>query len=177
MGFAFLTSCTNRIVAKSVDSLKKPTIKLHVVGNPKELIVRTPGNLYCKSASAANGCISVGRRDIALINFELKTSPGWYFTEFKICRGNTKATEVCDLEKWEKAEFFAADGTASSLLFPDDSGIIDLTQLSNELTEFYLFDFNSVEQDFFYTIKVCNPGASPTCITTDPPIVNKGRKS
>ena len=176
IGFAFLTSCTtHRTVRNSSNTLIKPIIKLHVTGNPKKLIVKTKGSPNCKAAVPAKGCVAVGKRDIALIEFELKTSPDWYFTEFKICRGSTKDSQNCDLEKWEKAEFFAADGTTSQLLFPNGSGIIDLKQLSDNLTVFYLFDFNSVEQDFFYTITVCNSGASPSCISTDPEIENKGR--
>ena len=174
-GIAFLASCTHRVVANSVSALQKSTIKLHVIGNPKELIVKTPGSSNCKAASPANGCVAVGKRDTALITFELKTSPDWNFSEFKICRGSAKDSQDCNLEKWEKAEFFAADAKAFKLIFPNDSGIIDLKQLSNDLTKFYLFDFNSVEQDFFYTIKVCNADSTIPCITTDPTIENKGR--
>jgi hypothetical protein len=176
VGFIFLSSCTqSRIAAKGRGNLKLPTVKLHVVGNPKELKIQTPGSSMCKAANPANGCIAVGRRDIAVIAFELKTSPDWYFTEFKVCRGDSKEGPNCDLEEWEQAEFFAADSINSELLFPDDGGIIDLTSLSNSLTKFYLVDFNSVEQDFFYTIKACNDKAIPKCITSDPDIENRGR--
>lgn len=172
----FLASCQHRqIVSKSTGTLVKQTVKLHVVGNPKEIKVKTPGMANCKAASPANGCIAIGRRETGLITFELKTSPDWYFNEFEICPGGTKPLGTCSLENWQRAEFFATDGTASSLLFPDGDGIIDLTKLSSSLTKFYLFDYNSAAQDFFYRIKVCNDNASPSCLSLDPEIQNKGR--
>jgi hypothetical protein len=173
-----LGSCSEKyqIASKNTKGVVKfPIVKLHVVGNPEELKITTPGSAACKAANPANGCIAVGRRDIALITFELKTSPDWHFTEFKICRGDSKDSQECDLEEWEKAEFFAAESLTSPLIFPDDDGKIDLTQLSDDLTKFYLFDFNSVAQDYFYTIEACNSGATPPCIYTDPDIENKGR--
>jgi len=70
-------------------------------------------------------------------------------------------------------EFFAADSTDSNLIFPDENGIIDLKQLSLSLTKFYLFDFNSVEQNFYYTIEACKGDMCRS--TADPDIKNKGR--
>ena len=174
VGYAFLTSCSvsYRIAEKSSNVLQTPIIKLRVDESLDELLVKSESSLYCEMTTATNGCVAVGERDTALITFELKKSDGWYFTEFKICRGSTKENENCDLEKWEKVEFFATDKKVSQLLFPDDSGIIDLKQLPNELTKFYVFNFNSVEQDFFYTITACN---SSSCVETDPEIKNKGR--
>lgn len=175
-GTFFLASCTHeQIVNKSVNTLNKPVVKLHVVGNPKELKVKTPGMAACKAASPANGCIAVGKRDTALIKFELKTSPDWYFSTFKICSGASKSARTCTLAKWQQVEFFAAKDITTPLLYPNDKGIINLTKLSDDLTSFYLFDFNSVEQDYFYTITVCSDNASPNCISSDPEIENKGR--
>ena len=174
IGYTLLASCTAiyRIAEKSSNVLKTPIIKLRVDENLDELLVKSESSLYCEMTTATNGCVAVGERDTALITFELKKSDGWYFTEFKICRGNSKESQNCNLEKWEKVEFFATDKKGSQLLFPDDSGIIDLKQLPSELTKFYVFNFNSVEQDFFYTIKACN---SSSCVETDPEIKNKGR--
>jgi len=168
-----LTACPHTIVRKSSNDLVKPTIKLHVTGNPKMLTIKESlGNGRCPPPRSASGCIAVGYRDTAVITFELKTSPDWHFTEFKICAG-TKDNQDCDLDEWEMNEFFAADSTASKLIFPDENGEIDLKQLSSSLTKFYLFDFNSEEQNFYYTIEVCK---GEMCISTiDPDIENKGR--
>lgn len=172
IGYALLASCTvsYRIAEKSSTVLIKPKIKLEIDESSSKLVVTSDTGSYC--ARGNSGCVAVGGWDTALITFELKKSDGWYFTEFKICRGDSKESENCDLENWETVEFFATDKKVSQLLFPDDSGIIDLKQLPSELTKFYVFNFNSVEQDFFYTIKACN---SSSCVETDPEIKNKGR--
>ena len=171
-----LTACSHVVVRKSSNLLQKTTIKLHVTEDSTELIVKSLGSRHCKAATPKKGCIAVNLLDTALISFELKTSPDWHFTKFIICPGGAKET-VCNLEKWQQVEFFAADRKASKTLFPDANGIIDLTQLSSDpdLKEFYLFDFNSVQQDFFYSIEVCNTDEEPDCLWTDPEIENKGR--
>lgn len=170
-----LTACPRDVVRKSTNLLQKTTIKLHVTEDSTELIVKTAGSGRCKATNPSNGCIAVNLLDTALISFELKTSPDWHFTKFIICPGGAKET-VCSLEEWQQVEFFAADSRASKTIFPDANGIIDLTQLSPDLTEFYLYDFNSVQQDFFYSIEACTTGDSSTCLITDPEIENKGRR-
>ena len=166
-----LTACPRDVVRKSSNLLQITAITFLVTKDPK-LIVSSPQSGDCPSI----GCISVNLLDTALISFELETSPDWHFTKFIICPGGAKET-VCNLEKWQQVEFFAADRKASKTLFPDANGIIDLTQLSPDpdLEEFYLFDFNSVQQDFFYSIEVCNTDEEPDCLWTDPEIENKGR--
>jgi hypothetical protein len=176
-----LTACPRDVVRKSSNLLQKTTIKLHVTEDSTKLIVNSLGSGRCKATTPSNGCIAVNLLDTALISFELKTSPDWHFTKFIICPGDVKE-KVCNLEKWQQVEFFAADSKASKTLFPDANGIIDLTQLSPDLTEFYLFDYNSAEQDFFYSIEVCNTDKDPEtdkdpkCLWTDPEIDNKGRR-
>ncbi len=172
-----LTSCTNP--PKGVPRARiTPQVDLHVVGNPKELKVKTPGSPNCNPATPADhrkGCIVVPSTDTALINFELKTSPDWHFTQIQICNGSAKVGMVCTFAPWQQNEFFATDSAGTIKSWPDTSGVIDLTALPGNLTEFYLFDYNSIAQDYFYTIKVCNPNATPVCIETDPPIANGGR--
>jgi len=175
-GATVLSSCSYRELMVASNALKTPTIKLLVTGNPPKLVVQTPGSANCGGASPPNGCIAVAKRDTALIKFELRTSPNWNLSEFQICVGGTKAGQVCNLENWQQAEFYVTDSAYSQRLYPDVNGVIDLTQLSAALTEFYLFDYNSVEQEYFYTIEACNNDASPPCIPTDPPLENGGRR-
>jgi hypothetical protein len=176
-GVAFLASCTPSVVKKSKGTLLRPDINLQITGNPKELRITTLGMGACKAQNPLNGCVAVPNGDIALITFRLNAPPAWSFSEIKICSGGTKASQDCNLEDWQRSEFYASDSPfGSALLYPDDNGVIDLTQLSSSLTEFVLFDFNSVKHDFFYTIKACNPSATPQCTSSDPPIENGGRR-
>jgi len=83
-----LTACPHTIVRKSSNDLVKPTIKLHVTGRgPILKIKESQGSGRCTPVTPTSGCIAVGYRDTAVITFELKTSPDWHFTEFKICAG------------------------------------------------------------------------------------------
>ena len=176
-GIAFLASCTPGVVKKSKGTLLRPDVNLQVTGNPKELQITTLGMASCKSQNPLNGCVAVPNGDTALITFRLTAPPAWNFSKITICSGATKASQDCNLEDWQRSEFFASDASPNSLpLFPSDLGVIDLAQLSPSLTEFVLYDFNSVQHDFFYTIEVCNPSATPQCISSDPPIENGGRR-
>ena len=157
-----------------------PQVDLHVVGNPKELKVIKPGSPpVCPPATPVNhrnGCVFVGKSDTALINFELKTSPVWQFEKIQICNGAAKAGMVCTFAPWQQSEFYATDAAGTKVVWPDASGVIDLTTLPGKQTEFYLFDYNSIKQDYFYTITVCNLEDSADCIPTDPPLTNGGRR-
>ena len=171
-----LTSCarTPRLAGVQIT----PQIDLHVVGNPKNLKVITLGSPNCNPATPVNhrkGCVVVAKSDTALMNFELKTSPAWHFEKIQICNGGAKAGMVCTFAAWQQQEFYATDAAGTMELWPDTSGVINLTTLPDNQTEFYLYDYNSVKQDYFYTITVCNPEADPKCIETDPPIENGGR--
>jgi len=155
-----------------------PKVDLHVIGNPKKLLVITPGDPGCNAATPPNhrkGCIVVPKTDTALIKFELKTSPQWHFTQIQICNGDAKSGMVCTFKTWQEGEFYAIDKDSTMKLRPNSSGIIDLRPLPGNQTEFYLFDYNSVAQDYFYTITVCNADAAIPCIPVDPPLENGGR--
>lgn len=172
-----LTGCPRAIIKQSSNTVVKPSFRLHVAGNSGKLqIIDASGNGRCQPSSTTDGCVLVANRDTALISFELKNNSAstYYFTEFIICPGGTKDT-VCTLEPWQQAEFFASIGSGTQILHPDDEGKIDLTQLSSNLTRFYIFDYNSVEQEFFYSIKACDSANPTSCSVTDPPIDNKGR--
>jgi len=156
-----------------------PQIDLHVVGNPKKLKVITlplPGCNPATPADHRNGCVVVNKTDTAEIKYVLKTSPNWHFEKIQICNGATKAVMVCTFEKWQSYEFYATDAAGSVKLWPNTSGVIDLKKLPGNQTEFILNDYNSVPQDYFYTITVCNSDDSPVCIQTDPPLTNGGRR-
>jgi len=173
-----LTGCPRNIVRNSSNVVNKPVFKLHVAGSSGQLKIKeATGNGRCNPNNPTSGCVRVPKLDTALINFELKNSSAstWHFTQFIICPGSAKDV-ACNLESWQQSEFFAADSVAFQLLFPDTNGKIDLTQLSANLTEFYIFDFNSVPHDFFYSIEVCNTDDVPECLWTDPPIENEGRR-
>jgi len=155
----------------------KPDIKLHVTGSPKELIIKTLGRANCRASNSLAGCITVSKGDTALISYEIQTSPGWYFSQFKICKGNKANKDAddldCKLTFRQRADFEATDGTTGGVkLYPDENGVIYLTQFSDELARFYLDDSNVIDEDYFYRIEACNAGV---CLLTDPPIINGGR--
>lgn len=169
-----LTSCIPGIVKYGHNAVESPVVKLEAVKSRDELDILTPGSSRCRAVSPKAGCIAVGKRNTARIKFQLHRSGGWYFTEFKICVGKAKASQDCNLETWQQAEFLATDMQASVQLFPDATGVIDLTQLPAPLTKFYLYDYNTVKEDYFYSIKACR--SESDCVDTDPPIQNGGRR-
>ncbi len=156
-----------------------PQINLHVVGNPKKLKVKTlplPGCNPATPANHRNGCVVVNKTDTAEIKYVLQTSPNWHFEKIQICNGATKAGMVCTFATWQTYEFYATDAAGSVKLWPNTSGVIDLTTLPGNQTEFILNDYNSVPLDYFYTITVCDSSSPVVCIDTDPPLTNGGRR-
>jgi hypothetical protein len=70
------------------------------------------------------------------------------------------------------------DDEGSNVYMTNKNGQIDLSKLvpkASGKTEFYMIDQNTIRSNYFYTIYACYPVNSTNCITTDPPIVNKGR--
>lgn len=171
-----LVSCYPKPGGEGVDTYVQinQSIDLHVVGNPKTLKVITGPMPGCKAANSPNGCIVVPAKDTALIDFELKTSPDWHFTKMVICKNGTKATQDCDLDLMDRAQFAARFGEEPEIN-PDADGVIDLTLFSPSLTAFDLHNENVREQDYFYTLWVCKTSDPTNCIPTDPPIENGGK--
>jgi len=171
-GFIFLTSCVEwTIVKKSKEEIVKPTITLKVVNDTLEI----KGKHCVDDLASVEGCVKVGKWNIALITFKLKDSPDYYFNKFEICEGSTADDLVgCELEKWEQVEVFATDKKAAKYEFPDAGGVINLKNLATDLTKFYLFDYNSVKQKYYYRITVCKSDGT-SCKQTDPPVDNDGR--
>ena len=169
-GLVLLTSCTKwKIVKKSVGDVIKPTIELEIDDGTLQIVSQDKAK--CESGP---GCIEVGQWNIALITFKLKEPSGWHFTKFEICTGSTKASlSGCSLDRWARVEVFATDKKASTFEFPDENGEIDLGSIAPDLSKFYLFDYNAVQQEYFYAITACNSAGD--CVSTDPPIQNGGR--
>lgn len=130
-----------------------------------------------------NGCISVVQGHTGSIKFRFSTGTPWKLTEFQICKGKVKKDLVktglvCGLSVWERLDFFiSSDDSGTEILVADSTGSFDLTQLPSGSTEFYLFSQNSIRKHYFYSIKACkaSPPGPDTCVSTDPPIINKGR--
>jgi len=126
-----------------------------------------------------NGCLSVVQGHTGSIKFSFSTGNPWKLTEFKICKGMAKKTGLnCDLSVWERLDFFiASDDSGTKMLVADSTGSFDLTQLPSGNTEFYLFSQNSIRKHYFYSIKACMPSPPDPdiCVSTDPPIINRGR--
>jgi len=177
-GLALLTSCAPPQVGTTTGDLKTPIVKLHVSAS-KKLHITTSSSAKCKRSKDPN-CIMVPHLDEALIGFELTPSSGWRFTEFKICVGDAKDTQVCELNEYQQVEFDASLSGGTTILQPNEFGVIDLKPLSPDLTKaftsFNVLDHNWVKKDYFYSIKVCPIGTTTVdCIWTDPPIENGGR--
>ena len=130
-----------------------------------------------KCVNNIRGCLKIKRGKRANIGFKLHDddSAEWSFKEFSICKGDTKSTGPCKLIRAERRDFDARALKDSDEYFaPDKAGIIDLTQLSPNLTQFVLHIENSIRQDYFYNIEACrNDGTK--CVSLDPVMRNRGR--
>jgi hypothetical protein len=151
----------------------KPTVDFEVAIGLDKLEITAP-----VSGCTKKGCFEIKNKHSGEITFNF-TAPDddWQLTELKICKGTDKINLDCNLSLWERLEFFASnDDLGTELFVTNIGGGIDLTGLPTGAATFYLFDQNSIKEDYFYRIKACNPGNTPICIYTDPPIINKGRK-
>lgn len=150
----------------------KPVVDFEVATGLDKLEITFPD-----SGCTKKGCLKIKNKNSGEITFNF-TAPddNWQLTEFKICKGTDKSNLDCNLTLWERLDFFASnDDSGTSLFVTNIDGSIDLTSLLPGSRTFYLFDQNSIKQEYFYRIKACNPDNDPICIETDPPIVNKGR--
>jgi hypothetical protein len=125
------------------------------------------------------GCLSIRRGYQADIGFRLHSddvADGWVLTEFRICKGKKKPPEDedCKTIRAERREWDASiSKTSDKLIHLDKNGIIDLTKLSLNLTQFVLHDQNSHRQDYFYNIEACK---GSVCVDFDPGARNGGGK-
>jgi|GEM_PF-2329649 len=122
------------------------------------------------------GCFKVKKNQRGGIIYKFAGESGWVLESFQICKGIAK-NKNCSPANLPSGEFMiAANSFATTLYAPDDDGSINLTGLpvnTDGSVDFYLFDENSTEEDYFYSIEACHE--TLPCIWTDPPIINRGR--
>jgi hypothetical protein len=180
-GLVLLTSCAPKQIT-AAGTVNYPVVRVHVTGNdPNSLNITTAANTTCAGPPKPN-CINVPEFDKAVISFVLTPRTKWRFSEFKICVGATKATQVCSLNAYQQAEFEASVQGGTTILNPASNGVIELAPLAPNLndafTAFEVLDHNWVAGDYFYSIKVCptgDPVPEDDCVWTDPPIINGGK--
>lgn len=155
-------------------------MEFKVADNLQELVFtsepRCKKRMKKKGKPGIRGCFKVDKKQRGVIHYKFTGKTGWSLQEFKICKGFSK-NRVCSPADLPVQEFrIAASKKATQMFGPNDDGSIDLSQLpasSNGSVDFYLFDENTVKQDYYYSISAC-PTTTGTCIWTDPPIVNRG---
>ena len=167
LSFTLLASCDGDFKLFSSHSHKPHKVKLQIDETNKVLKVKTGPSGNCRG----NGCVFVAQRDEAEITFHIIRSSGWYFSEFKVCQGDTKPAN-CSLETWQLSQF---EVTTKAAGFPKSDGVIELA-LSDRLKKFVVYDYNGPAQDYFYIITACKTADGISiCYKTDPTITNKGR--
>jgi hypothetical protein len=126
------------------------------------------------------GCFRIKKNNKGWIRFVFNgDAEQWVLNQFTLCPGDTKIVDAClrDLTLDEQMEFAVMnDPQGTNKLQPPPSGQVKLTGLVAGSKEFYLFDQNTIEQTYFYNIKVCQQAAPTICLTLDPPVENKGLK-
>lgn len=155
------------------------SVYLEVKNNAKNIDIREKGNARCKANSALKrGCIDVPGGDEASIKFDLRSkvkSTSYHLTEMRICKGGTKDLQDCNLNKAERDEFAVMEMGGLARYHPDEHGVIDFSNIPRRISAFKLINLNTIEGEYFYTIKACDAG-NTDCRETDPPIKNGGRQ-
>lgn len=161
-----------------------PMIRMAVDPKSGDFRIQSKPTAECRKAGqAVDGCFEVGRNKVVFASFELDNSPDWQLQRFKICLGESKPSENCNLTPWNRLEFIAAKNRNSDYLVPDKEGVIELVLLGKGLERFYLATQNLYEQWWYYQVQVCPAGSPPgtpiddaACRwNIDPPIKNRGR--
>lgn len=176
LGAVFLTACAptgfSRTAFYGAFKVVKKPILIQPKRNQGKLKIQTRGDPGCKHATGRdeNGCVVADHGESVLINFELTDASGWTFSQITICKGDSKATQTCKLDVWERREFEAYEDPNKTRYRPESNGVITLPEGLNKV---YLLDLNLMDESYFYTIKACHPVYN--CLYTDPPIINRGR--
>jgi len=159
---------------------KNVTIEYEVNAAADKLEITAPATNDC-SGPPKKGCFKIDKNNKGDIKFVFNdANDEWILKQFTICAGDTKITDVCSSELTldQRLEFFVMDdATGSTILLTPASGKVDMTKLPVGLKTFYLLDQNTIDQKYFYNIKVCpkaDPDEDDKCLTLDPPIENKG---
>ncbi len=175
----FLSSCMIPSSLQNVYHFEKSKISLKVVvnesTNKEELVIFENNGKKCNESNK-KGCIRAPKYSIGLIDFHLIASNDWHLTKMNICLGKEKPTvaDPCSLAKADIGQFSAGASRATPRAGPDYNGVINLTDLSSDLSKFNLLDLNTFPEDYFYMITACKDGQPETCVTLDPPIENEG---
>lgn len=147
--------------------------------NSKDIDIRERGNAKCPANSSHKyGCIDVPVGDEASIKFSLNTnakSTSYHVTEMRICKGGTKGRQDCNLSAEETKQFAVMEIGGLARYHPNKHGVIGFSDIPKRISAFKLIDLNTVEGEYFYTIKACD-GGNTDCRETDPPIRNGGKQ-
>ena len=155
---------------------KDIVIEYKVNDDGDKLVIETNTSGKCLGGTK-NGCFKVKKSKSGAIKFEFITEDGWDLKQFTICEGSTPIEDSCgrELKVDERLEFFVmSDKIGTEILLTPPNGQVDLTQLGAGVKTFYLFDQNTIRQEYYYNIEAC-PTDDGKCIYLDPPIENKGR--
>ena len=146
----------------------------------QKLVPLGPKNPKCLGEIKKHkGCLYVRKGRRTYLRFKLTEADienGWVFTEFSLCRGENKPTQPCTLEYRDRVQFYAAKKKNSRTVQKTEAnGVIKLQDLSEELTDFVVYDENVFRRDYFYNIKACKQANLNNCVDLDPGLRNKGR--
>ena len=169
MGLALVTGCSHYSVMGPVN---RPDIII-IVDNAGNARINTPGNSNCtRTNPIPQGCLRYLLDEFGEVKFQLNGPTAWAFESMQICKldGNI---QDCELDLWDRIQFAIKNEAGDILLIPDEQGKVDLTVFADD-DEYFLVNQNTVLQDYYYSVDVCNNGG--VCITVDPPIENGGRR-
>jgi len=178
-----LTVLISACVPQQITLSSNQEVKLKINGTPA-LTIFSPGNNKCKRQNKGPGCIYVAENQFATIEFRLLQSAQWHLETFEVCylqEDGDKDNRDCELTDWDRLEFAAVADGGTIFLIPDIVGKINLTYLGedHQLSDFTLYNQNSVPQEYFYRVKACKNvdegEEEDECLWTDPPIENRGR--
>lgn len=166
---------------KGTGNARGPVVALKVEGKPPQLVFVTGNDPECKG----RGCLVSRKQQLVLARFDLNDSPGWAFSQFKICKGSDKNALDCDLPVWTRLEFGVGTNIDADIMSPDRKGLVDLRKVSdgNPVKQFRVANLNSLRAEYFYRIQVCpvtesgtDYGSSACIWDEDPPWTNRGRR-
>ena len=146
-----------------------------VNANNNHVAITAPPGARCKARNRVNpGCVHFDTNETGTLTFKRTGQKTWTFTKLQICKLNADGTKDCNRDSWERMQFAASDTQKNKLVLPDKNGVFDLSQLLSVQSEFLLLNLNTVDQDYYYQVELCQSGVN--CEWADPPIENKGRK-
>jgi len=172
---------TNQVLTTTVKRDKQGIdIEYKVNAAADKLEITLPATDNC-NGGAKTGCFKIKKNKKGWIKFVFNgDAEQWVLNQFTLCPTDTKIGDACPrpLTIDEQLEFFVMDDPQGTMILPvPASGQVGLAPLPAGSKTFYLFDQNTIEQMYFYNIRVCtvpDPNIPQKCLTLDPPIENKG---